>query len=289
MAPSLDQQDLAQDVALNKKETALEKISQGVPLSGVPKFTDVELQRQHMLNHMAGAFRVFARQGFVEGMSGHISLRDPEFYDRFWTNPPGLHFGLINPSDMILVNEVGVSVGGNTSRPANAAGFLIHAALHKSRPDVNAACHFHSVYGKAWSAFAQPLEMLNQDVAMFYGKAQSVYKEFGGVVLKEEESAALASALGTQGKGMILRNHGLLTVGSTVDEAAYLFMLMAKRCQIQLAADAAAASGRKKVYIDDEAARFTFENTSEAESLYAEFQGYLHYESVISHDGYKAL
>ncbi|KAL4906688.1 hypothetical protein BDW74DRAFT_136579 [Aspergillus multicolor] len=289
MAPSFDNQVLAQDVTQNKKETALEKISQGTPLPGVPMFTDIELQRQYMLNHMAGAFRVFARHGFVEGMAGHISLRDPEFPDRFWTNPLGLHFGLINPSDMILVDEAGVAVGGNMTRPANAAGFLIHAALHKSRPDVNAACHFHSPYGKAWSAFAQPLEMLNQDIAMFYGKAQSVYKEFGGVVLKEEESAALASALGSEGKGMILRNHGLLTVGSTVDEAAYLFLLMEKSCQIQLAVDAAAAAGRKKVYIDDEAARFTFENTSEPESLYTEFQGYLQYESAISHDGYKAL
>ncbi|KAL2816813.1 class II aldolase/adducin domain-containing protein [Aspergillus cavernicola] len=267
MAPSFDQQALVQDISQNKKETALEKLSQGTPLSGVPKFTDVELQRQHMLNHMAGAFRVFARHGFVEGMSGHISLRDPEFPDRFWTNPLGLHFALITPSDMILVDESGIAVGGNTSRPANAAGFLIHAALHKARPDVNAACHFHSTYGKAWSAFAQPLEMLNQDVAMFYGKAQSVYKDFGGVVLHEEESAALATALGKDGKGMILRNHGLLTVGDTVDEAAYLFLLMEKSCQIQLAADAAAAVGRQKVYIDDEAARFTFESTSEAVSF----------------------
>ncbi|KAL4881048.1 class II aldolase/adducin domain-containing protein [Aspergillus karnatakaensis] len=289
MATSFDQQVLAPDTSQNAKKTALEKISQGTPLPGVPKFTDVERQRKHMLNHMAGVFRVFARHGFVEGMSGHISMRDPEFHDRFWTNPLGLHFALINTSDLILVDEAGIAVGGNTSRPANAAGFLIHAALHKSRPDVNAACHFHSTYGKAWSAFAQPLEMLNQDVAMFYGKAQSVYKEFGGVVLEEKESAALASALGNEGKGMILRNHGLLTVGNTVDEAAYLFLLMEKSCQIQLATDAAAALGRKKVYIDDEAARFTFENTSEPESLYAEFQVYLQYETAVSHDGYKAL
>ncbi|KAL5003720.1 class II aldolase/adducin N-terminal [Aspergillus recurvatus] len=197
-------------------------------------------------------------------MSGHISLRDPGFPDRFWTNPLGLHFGIISPSDMILVDEMGVA-------------------------DVNAACHFHSTYGKAWSAFAQPLEMLNQDVAMFYGKAQSIYKEFGGVVLKEDESATLASALGKEGKGMILRNHGLLTVGSTVDEAAYLFLLMEKSCQIQLAADAAAAAGREKVYIGDEAAKFTFVNTSEAESLCAEFQVYLKFESAVSHDGYMAL
>ncbi|KAI9373284.1 class II aldolase/adducin N-terminal [Aspergillus egyptiacus] len=275
--------------AQNKKQTALEKLSQGTPLPGVPEFTELATQRQHMLNHMAGAFRVFARHGFVEGMSGHISLRDPEFPDRFWTNPLGLHFGLIKASDMILVDESGVAVGGNTSRPANAAGFLIHAALHKARRDVNAACHFHSTYGKAWSAFAQPLEMLNQDVAMFYGKAQAIYTEFGSVVLKEEESAALAAALGEEGKAMILRNHGLLTVGSTVDEAAYLFLLMEKSCQIQLAADAAAAVGRPKVHIDDDAARFTFENTSEPESLYAEFQVYLQYEAALSHDGYSAL
>ncbi|OQD71662.1 hypothetical protein PENPOL_c001G00110 [Penicillium polonicum] len=278
MTPSIDD---------GTKITGLAALSQGTPLPGVPKFKNFETQREYMLNHMAGAFRVFARHGFVEGMAGHISMRDPEDPDLFWTNPLGIHFGLIKASDMILVNEDGVAVGGNMSRPANAAGFLIHSAIHRARPDVNAACHFHSKYGKAWSTFAQPLEMLNQDVAIFYG-AQSVYKEFGGVVLKEEESTALAESLG-QGKAMILRNHGLLTVGGTVDEAAYLFLLMEKSCMIQLAADAAAASGREKLYIDDEAARFTYENTSDPESLFAEFQGYLQWESAVSHDGYKAM
>lgn len=167
----------------------------------------------------------------------------------------------MNPSDFILVDESGNAVGGNTSRPANAAGFLIHSALHKARPDVNAACHFHTVYGKAWSAFAQPLEMLNQDVAILYGGAQRVYEDFGGVVLKTDESAALVKALGN-GKVLLMRNHGLLTVGRTVDEAAYLFLLTEKSCQVQLLADAAVAAGREKVYISDEAARFTYENTS---------------------------
>ncbi|KAJ5398573.1 hypothetical protein N7465_009062 [Penicillium sp. CMV-2018d] len=278
MTPSIDD---------GAKITGLAALSQGTSLPGVPKFKNFETQREYMLNHMVGAFRVFARHGFVEGMAGHISMRDPENPDLFWTNPLGIHFGLIKASDMILVNEDGVAVGGNMSRPANAAGFLIHSAIHRARPDVNAACHFHSKYGKAWSTFAQPLEMLNQDVAIFYG-AQSVYKEFGGVVLKEEESTALAESLG-QGKTMILRNHGLLTVGGTVDEAAYLFLLMEKSCMIQLAADAAAASGREKLYIDDEAARFTYENTSDPESLFAEFQGYLQWESAVSHDGYKAM
>jgi ribulose-5-phosphate 4-epimerase/fuculose-1-phosphate aldolase len=159
---------------------------------------------------MAGAFRVFARKGFTEGMSGHISVRDPENPHAFWTNPLGRHFALLEPSDMILVDYDGKPVGGNTSRPANAAGFLIHSAVHKARPDVNAACHTHGKAGKAWSTFAKPLEMINQDVTYFYGDAQAVYTEFGGVVFSEEEGQRLAAALGAKGKGMILRNHGLL-------------------------------------------------------------------------------
>ena len=77
---------------------------------------------------------------------------------------------------MILVDYDGNAIGGNMSRPANAAGFLIHSAVHKARPDVTAACHTHSPYGKAWSSFCRPLEMLNQDVTYFYGDAQAVYE-----------------------------------------------------------------------------------------------------------------
>ncbi|KAK7430422.1 hypothetical protein QQZ08_002941 [Neonectria magnoliae] len=283
MAPHLNNDTLATDLAPgslapvkktsyeNGKTTgssssnALRALSQGVTLPGRPLFTDIEKSRYHMLEHMAGAFRVLARHGCVEGISGHISLRDPEDASVFWTNPLGLHFALLKPQDMILLDTEGQVVGGNTSHPANAAGFLIHRALHEARSDVNAACHFHSPHGKAWSAFAQPLEMINQDVTIFYGAAQAVYGDFEGIVLKDEESEALAKSLGREGKGMILRNHGLLT--------------------IQLAADAAAACGRQKVFIEDEAARYTFEMTSDPDSLYAEFQPYLQYESAMTAGG----
>ena len=111
---------------------------------------------------------------------------------------------------MVLVDYDGKVVGGNQSRPANAAGFLIHSAIHKARPDVNAACHCHGVAGKAWSAMGKRLDMINQDVCYFYGDAQAVYEDFGGIVFSEEEGQKLAAALGPKGKGMILRNHGLL-------------------------------------------------------------------------------
>ncbi|KAK2804522.1 hypothetical protein FQN50_006597 [Emmonsiellopsis sp. PD_5] len=122
---------------------------------------------------------------------------------------------------------------------------------------------FPSTYGKAWSGFVQPIEIPNQDAAIFNGMAQSDYDEFGRVVLRNEESAALAKALGKKGKGTIQRNHSLLTVGGTVDEAAYLLLLIEKSCQVQLADNATAAMGRKKGLIDGEPARFTFGNTSE--------------------------
>lgn len=175
----------------------------------------------------------------------------------------GIHFGMVSVSDLILLDHDGQVVGGNTSRPANAAGFLIHSGLHKRYPHVNAACHTHSPNGKAWSTFAKPLDMINQDVTMFYGKALGVYDEFGGVVLDPGESERLADALSPQGKGLILRNHGLLTVGTTVDEAAYLFTLLERSCEIQLKVDAAASLGTPKQIIGDEAAEYTFRMTSD--------------------------
>lgn len=82
-------QDVHNEGLLGEKKppTALEAISQGTTLPGIPTFTLIDKQRRWMLEHLAGAFRVFARNGYNEGMSGHISLRDPEHPDLFWTNP----------------------------------------------------------------------------------------------------------------------------------------------------------------------------------------------------------
>ena len=103
--------------------------------------------------------------------------------------------------------------------------------------------------------------MITQDVCNLFG-AHSVYANYGGVVLGEEEGLNIAKALGN-GKGCILMNHGLLTVGKTVDEAAYLYGLMERSCQIQLLADAAEGHGRKKILIADEEAAYNFKVASD--------------------------
>ena len=109
--------------------------------------------------------------------------------------------------------------------------------------------------------------MLNQDVCNFYGDAQGVYAEYGGLVLGEEEGRRMAKALGPRGKGLVLMNHGILTVGGTVDEAAYLFRLMERSCEAQLLVEAAAANGVEKKVIRDEEAAYNFRMASEAVSI----------------------
>ena len=250
----------------NPDPTPLQAISHGFTLPGIPTFSDPKEKRQWILEHMAGAFRVLARHNHTEGMSGHISVMDPIEKDAMWMNPLCVHFGMLKAYDMILLRvDDGEIIGGNRSRPANRAGFFIHAAIHKARPDIGAVCHTHSIFGKAWSAFAKPLEMLNQDICTLYG-VQSVYDQYGGIVYGEQEGEKMAEALGPRGRGLILMNHGLLTVGETVDEAAFLFRLMEKSCEVQLLAEAAAANGLEKRTISDEEAEYNFRFASEAVS-----------------------
>lgn len=181
-----------------------------------------------------------------------------------------MHFALISVSDLILVNEEGEVVIGD--EPINAAAFAIHSEIHKARPEVHAACHAHSVHGKAWSVFGKELDMMTQDSLRFY-KSHAVYNNFGGVVLDREEGRRIATTLGN-GKAIILQNHGLLTVGQSVDEAAFWFISLDKTCHAQLLADAAAASGLKKIMIEEEEAKFSYEQVGFPEKGWLAFQPY---------------
>ncbi|RGP76050.1 hypothetical protein FLONG3_5441 [Fusarium longipes] len=239
----------------------------------IPEFATKEATRQWQLEQMAGAFRVFAKLGYADGSSGHISLRDPVDPDTFWINPYGVHFGLLTVSDMVHIDDNGNRIGG-AEKPVNTAGFIIHAAIHKRRPDINAACHLHSPYGRAWSTFGKPIEMINQDSCMFYDDL-AVYTNFGGVVFAREEGSRLADALGATKKNIILQNHGLLTSGGTIGEAAAFFIALERACQAQLLVEAAVTpngSQLKKTLVSDEEAQYTKDNTGSPEAMYMQFE-----------------
>jgi len=162
----------------------------------------------------------------------------------------------MKPDDLCLVDEEGIVQPEGNMHAINPAGFAIHAAVHQARPDVIAAVHCHSLPTKAFSALGCKLEPINQDACRFY-EDHAVYEDFGGIVLAHEEGRRIAKALGEK-KAVILQNHGILTVGKSVDAATYLFGAMDRCIEAQLLADAAAGGrGTKTIKIDHEEAVYT--------------------------------
>ena len=201
----------------------------------LPTFDTMEEERLHRKQRLAASFRLFGRFGFDEGVAGHITARDPELLDHFWVNPFGMSFSMISVSDLILVNHEGTVVEGDAL--VNGAAFAIHSQIHAARPDVIAAAHAHSVNGKAWSSLRRTLDPLTQDACAFY-EDHALFDDYTGVVLDPEEGKRIAHALAGN-KAAILSNHGLLTVGHSVDEAVWWFITMERTCQAQLLAEAA--------------------------------------------------
>ncbi|MFI6297801.1 class II aldolase/adducin family protein [Nonomuraea sp. NPDC050790] len=213
------------------------------------KFENVADERRHRQERLVASLRLFGRFGFEEGVAGHITARDPEHTDHFWVNPFAMCFRHIKVSDLILVNHEGQVVHGR--HHVNQAAFAIHAMVHQARPDAVAAAHSHSVYGKALSSLGTLLEPLTQDACAFY-EDHGLFDDYTGVVVETEEGRRIATALGSY-KAVVLRNHGLLTVGDSVDAAAWWFITMERSCQAQLLAKAAGPTVR----IDHDQAKLT--------------------------------
>ena len=243
----------------------IELTPKAVSLEGPAVFDNVEDERAHRKAKLAGALRIFGRLGFGEGVAGHITVRDPEFPDHFWVNPFAISFRHIRSSDLILVNHDGDVVYG--SHPVNRAAFVLHAAIHSARPDVVAAAHAHSTYGKAFSSLGIPLAPLTQDACAFYGD-HTVISAQGGAVVFEVEAGKEFAANFASGKAAIHQNHGLFTVGESVDAAAFWFITMERNCQAQLAAMAAGTP----IHVRDEYARYTFEQTGHMLAGWLQFQ-----------------
>ena len=204
-------------------------------------------ERQNRKQRLAAGFRALSTLGLAEGVAGHITMRDPEFVDTLWVNPFGMHFGHIRCADLIRVNENGVIVEGEGV--LNVSAYAIHSAIHQARPDVIAAAHTHSIFGKSWSSLGRLLDPISQDACVFF-EDHAFFDDTRVLVTEKSEGEALAACLGSN-KAMILRNHGLLTVGHSVDEAVWWFIAMERCCQSQFLAE----SVGKPLLVDVENAR----------------------------------
>lgn len=208
-------------------------------------FAEIRLFRKQRL---AAAFRLFALYGFDHGPAGHITARDPEWPDHFWINPLGLYFGHVRVSDLQLVNHEGDIIIGD--KPINLAGYHIHSAIHRARPEVIGVAHSHSTYGKAWSALGRVLDPITQDSAAYYG--QQALSSFTGVVLETGQAQKLVQDLGDKNYAF-LENHGIITAGLSVESAAWHFIALDNAARAQLLAEAA---GKPKL-LTHEVASFT--------------------------------
>jgi ribulose-5-phosphate 4-epimerase/fuculose-1-phosphate aldolase len=186
---------------------------------------------------LAAAYRIADHLAWSELIYTHISLRVPGSHHHFLINPYGLRFDEVTASNLVKIDADGRNVAPSAYK-ANEAGFVIHGAVHEAREDAQCVFHTHTLAGMAVSAQAGGLLPVHMYSHNFYGKIG--YHEFEGPAMNLGERERLVASLG-QHPVLILRNHGLLTVGRTVPEALLLMWRLERACQIQLAAQAGGA------------------------------------------------
>jgi ribulose-5-phosphate 4-epimerase/fuculose-1-phosphate aldolase len=181
--------------------------------------------------NLAAAFRIIARRKMDDGIAGHISCRVPGTDDQFWVNPLGLLFEEVTADDLLVVDRAGRVLEGQ--RPYNQAAFAIHSTLHEERPDVVSICHTHPPRGTAFSALGIPIKMVDQTACSFYDH-HALVSEYDGVVNTKDQARGLAR--GIAGKRVaVLQNHGLITLGQSVEQAVVDMLDLERTCELALA------------------------------------------------------
>ncbi|MFJ3793082.1 class II aldolase/adducin family protein [Kitasatospora sp. NPDC090091] len=218
----------------------------GLPIPGEPEFATPEETRRHRKQRLAAALRLFGKYGFGEGISGHISVRDPEHPDRFWVNPFGVSFKRVRVADLICVDSTGRVVEGRYR--VNPSAFVIHSQIHELQPGATAAAHGHTAHSRALGALGRLLEPIDQEACAFYGR-QVLYDEYEGPSVSLAQGRDIAEKLGDN-RAILLRHHGLITVGGSLDEAVHWFFTYDSCAQVQLLAHAA---GTPKAFSHEQA------------------------------------
>ncbi|RSM81612.1 class II aldolase/adducin family protein [Kibdelosporangium aridum] len=232
---------------------------------------EASVRREEVKEELIEAIQLFALLGYGEGIAGHISVTDPDNPDCYWVNPFGLDFHEVRVRDLLYIGPQGTVLAGRGAM--NPSVDPLHGELHRARPDLAAFAHTHSLYGKAWSSLGRVLDPITQDACALYGR-HAVYAQYDGLVNDRQEGKEVVATMGA-GTAVILQNHGFLTGGRSVAEAAWLFVVMERAAQVQLLAEAAG----KPIVIPHEIAQPTAETLAGLE--YAELQFRNLYRSTV--------
>lgn len=181
---------------------------------------------------LAAAYRLVAHFGMDDSIYTHISARVPDTEDQFLINPFGMLFRDITASSLVKIDLDGRIVE-ESPYDINPAGFTIHSAVHAARHDAACVLHTHTVAGVAVSSLAGGLRPCNQWALQFYNRV--VYHDFEGLALDMSERDRLVADLGPTARALILRNHGLVTLGRTIPEAFILMLNLERACRVQVA------------------------------------------------------
>ncbi len=189
-----------------------------------------EVDEREARIQLAACYRLIAHFGMDDVVYTHISARVPGRHDQFLINPYGLRFSEVTASNLVKI-DLEARLVEPSNYPVNEAGFVIHGAIHGARPDAFCVVHTHSRAGVAVSCLEEGLLPLNQVSLEFHNRL--AYHDYEGIALDLDEQARLIADLGDT-RAMILRNHGLLTLGRTIPEAFYFMYYLDVACRLQL-------------------------------------------------------
>jgi ribulose-5-phosphate 4-epimerase/fuculose-1-phosphate aldolase len=188
---------------------------------------------------LAACYRLLAHFGMQDTIYGHATVRVPGSPGEFLINPYGQMYSEITASSLVKIDHEGRAL--SHSAPVNAAGFVIHSAIHMARPDVDCVIHTHTRAGVAVSCLEEGVLPINQFALEF---ASSIaYHDYEGIALDLAERERLVADLGNA-NALVLRNHGMLTAAQTIPGAFYLFFYLEQTAKVQL--DVMASGGKIK-------------------------------------------
>jgi len=214
------------------------------PLAIPSKKDQVSEEEWQLRVDLAAAYRLIAHYGWDDLIFTHISVRIPGNEHHFLINPYGMMFDEITASSLVRIDQEGNKLNPDDF-DVNPAGFTIHSAIHAVREDVACVMHTHTTEGVAVSTQKEGLLPLSQQ--SLFPLSNLAYHDYEGVALREDEKARLQADLGGN-NFMILRNHGLLTTGTSVAEAFLAMYILQKACEVQIQA---MSSGEPLVRIPD--------------------------------------
>ncbi len=227
---------------VSKSIYSLPNSNNRLTLDAVPRHTDLLEERLHRKQRLAAAYRLFSRYGFEVGLAGHFTARDPIETEHYWINPLGVPFSQISVSQLLRVDAQGQVVEGDGL--LNTSALDLHYGLQQARPEVVGIAHLHGFYGRTWSSLAQLFDPITAEAGAFVGD-QAIFprhalRKADGSLEQDRDIVTGAFVDSFAGNNLLFwQNHGLWTVGESVESAAWRFILAEDVARSHLLARAA--------------------------------------------------